>query len=523
MAKEFSDKNNWFDRPAPAKVAAEERKPTYIAVVCVALVLCVVLGWMLNTMFQGARLDYNTDGSGISNYGDEILSEVITYLKEKYYMDIDEEKWLSAIEYAGSALMFKAGDRYSQLMSPQTYYNFVYSVSDSAANDEIFGISFVVEEGVGLSISSVVAGSNAYGKIQEGDVVLKLANIVDKDGVPPIVDDQSYSDMLIGNYDVDTVSDVLSAAQEADFIVLRFDDSEQGFGIHTVHLERGAIQTVETDYPYVFVEFYFDDEYRNVSMPSDGVEYSIFTERHLDELPEDTGYIRLTQFMDYTYLGENNEPTKVSAADEFKEVMELFKKRNLKHLVLDLKGNPGGNVQYVCDVASLLVTATDKIGYDQRPSVINDNGELLITTLSFPRYNFNQQHWRQSLYSRYFEYNPDKCNIVVWTDGGSASASELLTGALLDYGTAEQMGTTTYGKGIAQTWEELPFYGTVTNIKGEQEKCHWAIYYTCASYYSPFGLNIHGDGYKPANYNNLSTYAALMDAANTYWTTPTGN
>ena len=129
-----------------------------------------------------------------------------------------------------------------------------------------------------------------------------------------------------------------------------------------------------------------------------------------------------------------------------------------------------------------------------------------------------ENYYRQLSYYSYFNTLGNKCDIVVWTDGGSASASELLTGALRDYQTAVQMGVTTYGKGIAQTWKELPFYGTVTNIYGQQETCPWAIYFTVASYYSPFGKNIHGFGYTPNDpYNNLKTYTDLWKAANSYW------
>ena len=540
MAKDFFDEEfdkkteqgsgnggneSWFNRPAPRAEQAKPKRPLYIVCICLALVLCIVLGWVLCTIFQGVVFTYNTDGDGISSYGDDILETVIKYLKERYYEDIDEEDWLAAIEYSGTALMQVAGDRFSQLMSPQTYYDFMYPTASGSSSDEIFGISFVVEEGVGLYISSVVANSSAYGKMQDGDIVLKLSDIKDKDGNAPVIAGTEFDSMVVGEYSSAVITSVLSVAKTANFHVLRFDSaSEQGFEVLTVPLTRQKLTPVETEYQYNFIEFYFDKTHYNISVPKRDAsgnyaptedEYTTYQERSLDKLPANTGYVRITQFMDVTTLVNGKEHT-VSAADEFAEVMNLFRQLGLKHLVLDLKGNPGGNVAYVCDIAGMLVTDT-KLTSEQK-EIVNDDGKLLITTLKFPKFSYEQTHTRVSTYSSYFGALGDRCSIVVWTDGGSASASELLTGALTDYGTAVQMGVKTYGKGIAQTWEELPFYGTVTDIYGNQIKYPWAIYYTCASYYSPFGQNIHGKGYTPQSpYNNLTTYADLWTAANIYW------
>ena len=539
MAKDFFDEEfdkktsesngstggSWFDRPAPQAEQTKSNKRFYITIVCLAVVLCIALGWVLCTVFQGALFSYNTDNDGIVNYGDDILKQVIAYLRNNYYMDIDEEKWLEAIEYSGSALMYKAGDRYSQLMSPQSYYDFLYPKSSaSSASDEMFGVYFSVREGVCLYVSSVVANSGAYGKIFIGDLVLKLTDMEDKDGNAPTVDGVRYDEMVIADYSSEVVSDVLDVTHKATFHVLR--QNGESYEMHAVELTRQTVTPVVTNYPFNFVEFYFNDQYRNVSVPSkkdaqgnyvftEG-EYTTYEERHLNELPDGTGYVRIDQFMDYTKI-VNGAIVKVSASEEFKQVMDLFKERGLTRLVLDLKGNPGGNVSYVCDVAAMLVNAS-KLTTEERAKVMNGDGELLITTLKFPKFNYVQTYSRASTYSDYFGALGEKCSIVLWTDGGSASASELLTGALTDYRTAVQMGTTTYGKGIAQTWEALPFYGTVKDLNGKEIQFPWAIYYTCANYFSPFGNNIHGEGYTPQNgYNGLKTYAELWQAAKTYW------
>ena len=541
MAKDFFDEeyekknsedsgssrnDSWYDRPAPQSVKSKTKKPIYIVGACLILVLCIALGWVLCTIFQGFVFTYNTDGAGAKNHGGDILDEVIKYLKEKYYLDIDDEQWLAAIEYSGTALIQKAGDRYSQLMSPQSYYDFCYPTnSDTTPTDRVFGVSFVVEEGLGLYVSSVLANSSAFGKLFEGDVILKLSGIKDKDGNAPVIDGVEFDEIVIGQWPSSVVTDVMSAADTATFHVLRFNgvESADGFETATVTLTRSKILPIVTGYRYNFIEFYFDKTHRNVSMPSDGVPYSTYEDRHLDQLPEGTGYVRITQFMDYAMVDSTGKivvdgkgkPLMVSAADEFAEVMGEFKKLGLTRLVLDLKGNPGGNVSYVCDVAGMLVSDTKLT--DAQKLAVRSNDGLLITTLKFPKLKYEQSQSRISSYGDYFASVGSKCSIAVWTDGGSASASELLTGALLDYGTAVQMGVTTYGKGIAQTWEPLPFYGTVTDVNGNTTTFPWAIYYTCASYYSPLGNNIHGKGYEPATYNNLKTYAALWEAANSYW------
>ena len=524
-----SSNDGWFVRSAPRAEQTKVNKPTYIAVIAFVLVLCIVFGWVLCTIFQGARFNYNTDGNGINNYGDDILETVIAYLKDRYYLDIDSDKWMQAIEYSGTALMQKAGDRFSMLMSPQTYYDFCYPTS-TETSDEMFGVSFSVWDGIGLYVSSVVVNSGAYGKLQEGDIVLRLTDIVgDEDGNAPVVDGVTYDSLVIGDWSSDRVTEVIKLARKANFHVLRFEDEyEEGFKVFSETLIRQKVTPVDSDYPYNFIEFYFDEEHRNVSVPSaTNSAYTTYEERCLEQVKrlDGVGYVRITQFTDYALrvngeLVEDNDgkPVMVSAAQEFKKVMDLFKQQGLKYLVLDLKGNPGGNVAYVSDIAGMLVDAT-KLSAQEKAAVTNKKGELLITTLNFPKFKFEQQHWRSSSYSNYFGEMGDKCNVVLWTDGGSASASELLTGALLDYGTAVQMGVKTYGKGIAQTWEELPFYGTVT-ANGKEMKVPWAIYYTCANYFSPFGVNIHGEGYTPkGDFNGLTTYAQLWDATIGYWGT----
>ncbi|MGN1041033.1 MAG: S41 family peptidase, partial [Candidatus Fimimonas sp.] len=178
---------------------------------------------------------------------------------------------------------------------------------------------------------------------------------------------------------------------------------------------------------------------------------------------------------------------------------------------------PGGLVDAVCDIAGMLVC--DQKLSDSQKSQVTRGSQLLITSL-VDRNDNKQVSYRTSFYNNYFDAPAQNgvCDIVVWTDGNSASASELLTGALRDYGTGFQIGSKTYGKGIAQTYEPLPYTGQIVKTDGTLGTGHWAIYYTFAAYYSPLGENIHGTGYTPTEgYDGIDDYATLWQKTLQYW------
>ncbi len=501
--------DDWYSRPAPER-AKSSKRPLYIVLLCVALIACFALGWLLCSVFQS--ISHST-----ADDADDILDSVVQYLKNNYYRDISEEKWVNAVEASGTALMQYAGDRFCQLMSPQTYYDFCNPTA--TAVNEIFGASFLVEENMGLYVSSVTADTPAYGVLQSGDIILKLSDMRTKAGAPPVVDGETFDEIVFSEWSYTAIKQIMERTYSATFCFLRKNEtSPADYEILSAPIRRAALPVLNSNYQYNFIEFYFGRNYTNISTETNKpVGATVTTEqlRCLTELPPDTGYIRINEFMDYV----NEEDEKVSSSSEFAEVMRLFKTLGLKHLVLDLKGNPGGNVEYVSEIASMLITdahLTDA----QKAQLKNSDGELLITYLDMPKpAHMRQNEYRASSYAYYFDApSAEICDIAVWTDGNSASASELLTGCLRDYKTAVQMGVTTYGKGIAQTWAELPFEGNVTDIHNNVISFPWAVYYTCASYYSPLGINIHGKGYTPeSKYNRLESYEQLMNAVNEYW------
>lgn len=129
----------------------------------------------------------------------------------------------------------------------------------------------------------------------------------------------------------------------------------------------------------------------------------------------------------------------------------------MKGLILDLRGNPGGNLNTVCDIAreilpkGLIVYTEDKDG--KRSEYTCDGTKEM------------------------------KEPLVVLVDSGSASASEILAGAVKDYGIGTLVGTTTFGKGIVQR--------IISLSDGS------AVKLTVSNYYTPNGNNIHKIGIEP--------------------------
>lgn len=156
------------------------------------------------------------------------------------------------------------------------------------------------------------------------------------------------------------------------------------------------------------------------------------------------GYIRITEFDTVT-------------SNQFEEAIEVIKGSDAQGLILDLRSNPGGSLPVVVDIARLILP----------------KGLIVYTEDK----NGNRE-----------EYTCDGKNaldipMVVLINENSASASEILAGAIKDHGVGTLIGTTTFGKGIVQ--RILPLTdGTALKL-------------TISSYYTPNGNNIHGVGIEP--------------------------
>lgn len=147
-----------------------------------------------------------------------------------------------------------------------------------------------------------------------------------------------------------------------------------------------------------------------------------------------------------------------NTAEQVREAMEELRDQGAKGYILDLRGNPGGFLDEAVDVASLFVEKDKTIlytldKYDQKKEYRSYGGSFIGAPL------------------------------VVLIDGGSASASEVVSGALKDYEAATLVGQQSFGKGIVQMVYQV----------GDGE----AVKVTVSSYYSPDGINIHGEGISP--------------------------
>ncbi len=176
---------------------------------------------------------------------------------------------------------------------------------------------------------------------------------------------------------------------------------------------------------------------------------------YFEMLEDDIGYIRITSFEEVTY-------------EQFKEALGKLDSEEAKGLVLDLRNNPGGLLNSVEKIADELVPEGIVV------STKDKNGE-------------GSEYFADSKYNN--------IPMVVLINGSSASASEVLAGALKDYKRAELIGNTTYGKGVVQTLIPL--------TDGS------AIKLTTSQYFTPSGVCIQGIGIKPDYEVSLSTEKLL--------------
>ena len=175
------------------------------------------------------------------------------------------------------------------------------------------------------------------------------------------------------------------------------------------------------------------------------------------------GYLRITSFQ------ENTAPSVV------KHLSDLYKAGPLKGLVLDLRNDPGGLLNSAIGVSAAflpggtLVTSTDGRVPDAKHKFVVDPEDYLRGS--------------KDDFIRSLPVDALKVPMVVLINGGSASASEIVAGALQDHKRAVVMGTTSFGKGSVQTIIPLP---------GND-----AIKLTTARYFTPSGRSIQAKGIEP--------------------------
>lgn len=188
---------------------------------------------------------------------------------------------------------------------------------------------------------------------------------------------------------------------------------------------------------YVQIKVLRDGEARTINAKRDVIPRASVTENYM--LTKDLGYIKLRRFGENTYL-------------EFKTALLRLKEQGMQALVLDLRGNPGGLMSSAEKIADEFLTAQQLIVFTQ-----DSEGKKNY------RYATNRGEF-------------DKKPVYVLIDEGSASASEIIAGAIQDNDAGTIVGRRSYGKGLVQREINL----------GDGSK----LRLTTAKYYTPTGRSI---------------------------------
>ncbi len=170
---------------------------------------------------------------------------------------------------------------------------------------------------------------------------------------------------------------------------------------------------------------------------------------YVDMINDQDGYVLMTKFTDGVGQG-------------IRDAYNTLKKRGMKRLVLDLRSNGGGLLNEAVNIVSLFVP--------KGSVVVTSKGRLAGT---------------EQVYKTTTDPIDLEIPIVVLVDSGSASASEIVSGALQDMDRATIIGTRTYGKGLVQSIRPLPYDGQLK--------------VTTAKYYTPSGRCVQAIDYSHRN------------------------
>lgn len=234
-----------------------------------------------------------------------------------------------------------------------------------------------------------------------------------------------------------TGSPAETSGLQVDDIIYAVDGEEvQGLELsEIVSLIKGEEGT------FVTITVLRDSEYIDVDVERKKIESPTVSSKMLDN---NIGYVQITEFDEVT-------------PDQYTEAIAELEASGMQGLIIDLRSNPGGNVSAVCSIASQILPKGVIFYTEDRDGNRTD-------------YECDGQH-------------EIDIPLVVLVNQYSASASEILSGAIKDYGIGTLVGVTTYGKGVVQRVFDFSD-GTAVKL-------------TISSYFTPAGNNIHGIGIDP--------------------------
>jgi len=258
-------------------------------------------------------------------------------------------------------------------------------------------------------------GIGAYVQLDEGTGLPKISGVIEGS---PAEDAALRANDLI--YEVDGTSTYGLNLTEAVALIKGPEGTE---------VQLTLIREGESDYLTLTLTR------RRVESPT--VEFSM--------VEDDMAYIQVTEFDDVT-------------VNQFADALSSARTSGAGGIILDLRGNPGGNLDAVVDMCNMILP----------------EGLIVYT---------------EDKYGNREEYKSDgehelELPLVVLVDMNSASAAEIMAGAIKDYGIGTLVGTTTFGKGIVQQIMSFRDDGSAIKI-------------TISAYYTPNGNNIHGIGIVP--------------------------
>lgn len=198
---------------------------------------------------------------------------------------------------------------------------------------------------------------------------------------------------------------------------------------------RGEPVTIKVDRAGSEAPLYFTIVRESVPLPSIRDSYMI---------RPGTGYVGLTRGFQHT------------SDDELREALNKLKDQGMRQLVLDLRGNPGGLLDQAIDVSSEFLP----------------RGQVVVSVRGRSEYS-------EPIIYKSSGAEPEDVPLVVLINRGTASASEIVAGAIQDHGRGLIVGETSFGKGLVQRVFQLPFNTGLT--------------LTTARYYTPYGRSLQRD------------------------------
>lgn len=328
------------------------------------------------------------------------LEWILGLLEDEHYRDVDMD---AVYEDLYDAAM---PDIFSHYYTPEEYAR---RVAESQGHNEGVGVTLVADADEGVRIYSVVENSPAQAAgLAAGMYVLGYSSVGGEVQTPSVP------------------SDVTSfvRAQEGEFVLYASYDPADPADASTAHtLAAAAYEAAYVVYRDNETSYAFRGE--NAALTETG--------DPLVGLDADTAYIRLDSF-------DGN------CAEEFAACLDVMEKRGRTNLIIDLRGNGGGYMRDLQSIASHLL----KDASDSRPVV------------AYAQYRDGTRRDYAATGNDYDACFTDDSRVCVLADENSASASECLIGALIDYGTigyddiflrmdegAEHYST--YGKGVMQS------------------------------------------------------------------------